>query len=87
MTSTVWNMFRTMVYLDTQDRDSLLQRAKSAGTSMAQLIRDAIRQYLQQPQRAATWATDPIWRCAALAADGPARSDAEHHDAVLYRGC
>jgi Arc/MetJ-type ribon-helix-helix transcriptional regulator len=78
-------MVRTQVYLPKDIYGELQIRARLTGLSMAEQIRQALRQYLQseQDEGVVLRDDDPIWQIVGAASSSP--SDvSSHHDKYLY---
>ena len=78
-------MVRTQVYLPKDVYEELQTRVQLTGLSMAEQIRQALREYLQREQDEGVLLRDddPIWQIVGAASGGP--SDVSvHHDKYLY---
>lgn len=76
-------MVRTQVYLPGDIYEELKRRSKSIGLSMAEQIRQALREYLDREEGIVLREDDPIWNIVGAASFGP--DDVSiHHDKYLY---
>ena len=72
-------MRRTQIYLDDDQHDELRRRARREGRSMAELIRELLRQHLETCMRSG----DPFGQVIGIA-QGDGSAVAEHHADYLY---
>jgi len=78
-------MVRTQVYLPKDVYEELQARVKLTGLSMAEQIRQALREYLQREQDEGVLLRDddPIWQIVGAASGGPSDVSVQH-DEYLY---
>lgn len=82
---------RTQIYLERDQHRALKTAARLRGVSMAQVVREAVAEYLRrlkrEPGEGTVFAEDAIWSLPELADDfpGTGRPDASRrHDELLY---
>lgn len=83
---------RTQIYLERRQHEALKREAKRRDVSMAQVVREAVSEYLAEPAgvqglSSAEYRADPIWELPIGCEDfeGFGRNDAaENHDEILY---
>lgn len=75
-------MHRTQIQLEEWQYEALVREAESAGTSLAQLVRTAVSQYLEGQRRAP--GSRELSRIAGIAEDAGATG--RDHDRLLYGG-
>jgi len=76
-------MVRTQVYIPEDIHEELKRRSKSMGLSMAEQIRQALREYLDREEGVVLREDDPIWNIVGAASSGP-NDVSIHHDKYLY---
>ncbi len=76
-------MVRTQVYLPRDIYEELRKRSESTGITIAEQIRRALKEYLEQEEGVVLREDDPIWNIvgAISTADGDLST---HHDGYLY---
>lgn len=85
-------MKRTQIYFDEEEKRALEKLARSEGTSMAELVREAVSRYLQtETKRKVLLKDDPIYQLIGAARSPEKvkgkkkRNYAEEHDEIIYR--
>ena len=76
-------MVRTQVYIPRDVYDELKRRSKSIGLSMAEQIRQALREYLDREEGVVLREDDPIWNIVGAISTGDGDLSS-HHDKYLY---
>jgi metal-responsive CopG/Arc/MetJ family transcriptional regulator len=73
---------RTQLYFPDPLFDDLKRRAKKQRSSIAEIVRSAVKDYLSKDQ-ARDWDQDPVWR---MIGQGESREGdlSIHHDQYLY---
>lgn len=79
-----YHMHRTMIYIQEADIEALQKRAQVSGASLSELIREAIRFYLEKVVRRPSWDSDPAWSLEGMASAKERNKDARDHDRILY---
>ncbi len=74
---------RTQLYLDASQKEFLDERARETGTSLGQLVREAVEIYMREAPERPLAADDPLWF---FVGAGERRSTdvAARHDDYLY---
>ncbi len=78
-------MVRTQIYIPRDMYEKLRARSEETGLSMAQQVREALREYLggDEDEGVILHEDDPIWQIVGAVSMGP--SDVSvHHDRYLY---
>lgn len=75
---------RTQVYFSEKLHRQLKEAARRRGVSMAEVVRQAVDQYLAETFGEKDWESDPIHRIVGLVKDTKITDAAENHDAYLY---
>ena len=76
---------RTQIYLPGKTHRALKERARRQRKSMASVVREALTEYLVEPQAEPyDVANDPILKLAGSIQGDPATDVAENHDYYLY---
>ncbi len=75
---------RTQVYFPSKLHCQLKEAARRRGVSMAEVVRQAVDQYLAETPSEKDWASDPIHRIVGLIKDTKITDAAVNHDAYLY---
>jgi len=79
----VSTMVRTQIYIPSDIHQELKRRSKSTGLSMAEQIRQALREYLDREEGVVLREDDPIWNIVgAISTDDGDLSI--RHDEYLY---
>ncbi len=76
-------MVRTQVYIPRDIYEELRKRSESTGITIAEQIRQALKEYLEQEEGTVLREDDPIWSIAGAISteDGDLSI---HHDSYLY---
>lgn len=82
-------MIRTQIYLTEEQRKQIQRLAKDQHKTMAQVIREAVEEYILQQRaaenlrKASVNPTDPLWEIIGLGASG-ITDGSIHHDRDIY---
>jgi hypothetical protein len=77
-------MHRTLIYINDTDYHLLKKKAQTAGESFSQLVRDAIRFYLDKVVKRPSWEADSIWKLSGIGKADVSNTDSIDHDEILY---
>lgn len=77
-------MHRTMLYIAVDDYNFLLKKSKVMGKSLSEMVREAIRYYIDRIAKRPDWGEDPLWSSAGLGSSELINDDSVRHDEILY---
>jgi len=76
-------MVRTQVYIPRDIYEELRKRSESTGITIAEQIRQALREYLEREEGVVLREDDPIWNIVGAISTGDGDLSI-HHDRYLY---
>ncbi|MBI3541281.1 MAG: CopG family transcriptional regulator [Deltaproteobacteria bacterium] len=77
-------MHRTMIYIEDESHHLLSKKAKLSHRTLSELIREAIRLYIDKVVKKTSWEADPLWNLEGKGKALKKNTDSMDHDRILY---